>query len=89
MEGARAMEMTTEQLDKCREAFENWWHEVVGFHMRGEGFSTPAEAAWAAWQAAKVTQLLTMTDEQRRKIFSQFCTYCGDKYPNCQCWNDE
>lgn len=30
-----------------------------------------------------------LTDEQRYEVMSNFCTHCGSKNPNCQCWNDE
>jgi hypothetical protein len=33
--------------------------------------------------------LYSLTDEQRADLFRHFCCYCGDKSPDCQCWNDE
>jgi hypothetical protein len=30
-----------------------------------------------------------LSDEERVEVFSKFCRYCGDKNPDCQCWNDD
>ena len=30
-----------------------------------------------------------MNADERTDIFAKYCTYCGDKDPSCQCWNDE
>ncbi len=33
--------------------------------------------------------LLELTGAERRRLFGEFCRYCGTKDPRCQCWNDE
>lgn len=33
--------------------------------------------------------LRKLSDEERREIFSNFCTSCGSENPSCQCWRDE
>jgi len=30
-----------------------------------------------------------LTDDQRLKVFSEFCGSCGSTDRSCQCWNDE
>lgn len=30
-----------------------------------------------------------LTDAQRLEIFKQYCTHCGNKNPQCRCWDDE
>lgn len=30
-----------------------------------------------------------LSEEDRLAVFQQYCTECGTKNPNCQCWNDE
>jgi hypothetical protein len=30
-----------------------------------------------------------MNADERTDVFAEYCTYCGDKNPRCQCWNDE
>jgi len=36
-----------------------------------------------------VARLKMLTDEERKQIFSHFCTNCGSIDPRCQCWNDD
>ena len=36
-----------------------------------------------------VDHLKTLTPEQRKEVFAQFCIHCGSDNPTCQCWNDE
>jgi hypothetical protein len=43
-------------------------------------------ADWLAWLVEKLNEL---TDEERLDVFARYCTYCGRKDPDCQCWNDE
>lgn len=33
-------------------------------------------------------ELDKLTEEERLKIFKQYCIYCGSKDSKCQCWND-
>lgn len=33
--------------------------------------------------------LAMLTEEERKEVFSRFCTECGSYDPECQCWNDE
>lgn len=28
-------------------------------------------------------------DDDRKKVFGEFCVHCGCCDPDCQCWNDE
>lgn len=43
-----------------------------------------------AGELDKVKDLLKrLTDEERMKLFEDYCTYCGAKDPRCQCWNDQ
>lgn len=38
----------------------------------------------------QVIKLLDSMDaDERMDVFAEYCTYCGDKDPSCQCWNDE
>lgn len=38
----------------------------------------------------QVIKLLdSMNADERMDVFAEYCTYCGDKDPSCQCWNDE
>ena len=38
----------------------------------------------------QVIKLLDSMDaDERMDVFAEYCTYCGDKNPKCQCWNDE
>jgi uncharacterized protein YebE (UPF0316 family) len=38
----------------------------------------------------QVIKLLdSMNADERMDVFVEYCTYCGDKDPSCQCWNDE
>ena len=30
-----------------------------------------------------------LNDSERQEVFSKYCPHCGDKNPQCQCWNDE
>lgn len=30
-----------------------------------------------------------LTPEERLQVFSKYCQCCGDKNPECQCWNDD
>lgn len=39
--------------------------------------------------AALMELLRELTDEERQRIFAEFCTYCGATDPTCQCWNDD
>ena len=34
-------------------------------------------------------ELNKLTDEERKEIFDNFCTDCGDENPLCQCTNDD
>ncbi len=36
-----------------------------------------------------VGRLHELSEEDRMKIFTHFCTHCGSDDPSCQCWNDE
>lgn len=36
-----------------------------------------------------VDALDALTDDERLKVFAEYCTHCGAKDPRCQCWNDE
>ena len=38
--------------------------------------------------ADAVNELLKLTQEQRKVVFSKFCTHCGDVDPKCWCWDD-
>jgi len=33
--------------------------------------------------------LKMLSEDERRGLFGEFCTYCGADDPTCQCWNDE
>ena len=33
--------------------------------------------------------LKELTDDERMELFGDYCKYCGDTNPTCQCWNDE
>ena len=33
--------------------------------------------------------LSNLNDEQRMEVFSDYCTHCGCKDPDCRCWDDE
>jgi len=33
--------------------------------------------------------LNSLSDDERMDMFSEYCKYCGENNPNCQCWNDE
>lgn len=35
------------------------------------------------------TLLRELTSDERMELFSDYCKYCGDTDPSCQCWNDE
>jgi len=35
------------------------------------------------------TIMHTLTDDERKSIFDEFCVHCGSKDTRCQCWNDE
>ena len=38
----------------------------------------------------QVIKLLdSMNSDERMDVFAEYCTFCGDKNPICQCWNDE
>ena len=38
----------------------------------------------------QVIKLLdSMNADERMGVFAEYCTYCGDKDPSCQCWNNE
>jgi hypothetical protein len=30
-----------------------------------------------------------LTDDERSDLFNEYCSSCGSKDPECQCWNDE
>lgn len=30
-----------------------------------------------------------LSDDERMELMGNYCKNCGDKNPNCQCWNDE
>lgn len=36
-----------------------------------------------------VALLKTMEPDDRKRVFSEFCTHCGSDDPGCVCWNDE
>lgn len=36
-----------------------------------------------------IAMLDCMSSEDRIDIFGEYCASCGDKDPNCVCWNDE
>lgn len=38
---------------------------------------------------AIISEMKTMTDDERLDIITEFCKYCGDLDSGCQCWNDE
>mgnify|MGYP006935392118 CR=1 FL=1 len=33
--------------------------------------------------------LKTLTDDERKELFGDYCIHCGCDSPCCQCWNDE
>lgn len=33
--------------------------------------------------------LKKLTYDERMDLFEDYCKYCGDPNPSCQCWNDE
>ena len=45
--------------------FEQWWFEREGFGLRAERFTTPDDAARAAWNAALDAAADAVTDHQR------------------------
>lgn len=38
---------------------------------------------------AAIDALAILTPEARMEAMGEFCKYCGDDDPGCQCWNDE
>lgn len=47
------------------------------------------DQAMTADAADIVGALIELSDDERKLIFSYFCTHCGSNNPECQCWNDE
>ena len=39
--------------------------------------------------ARVVAEMLKLDDEERMEVMGEFCKFCGDTDPRCQCWNDE
>jgi rRNA maturation protein Nop10 len=36
-----------------------------------------------------INKLNQLTDDERFKMFLEYCTHCGSKDSNCQCANDD
>lgn len=78
-----------------RSAFKwNWEeflrHPIVGadprsFMVCDEGALEPEPSA----VGQVVTRLRNMSDEQRKEIFSEFCAFCGNDNPGCNCMRDD
>jgi hypothetical protein len=49
------------------------------------GYGKPADEAIAAL----VTLIRGLNDQDRLKVFGNFCTHCGIEDPGCRCWNNE
>jgi len=65
-------------------------------------YSTAIRYGWAVTalyashppiELSAMRSLLSLTDEERMRVFELFCTHCGRIQPEdgrkCQCWNDE
>ena len=68
--------------------------------LRCSNYGTPSSSAmqshlltcnpvqWATVDMI-VTALRQWSQEDRLAVFAEFCRFCGDDDPQCQCWNDE
>ena len=45
-------------------------------------------ASTADMVASIISNLDSLTDEQRHAVFCLYCSCCGGTTPHCQCWND-
>jgi len=61
-----------------------WWVAGAKFMRDASGGDVIKGTMYSA-----INTLDELDEEYRTEVFGHYCTYCGDKDPDCQCWNDE
>lgn len=79
---AQSLKAGTEEIDDL------YWFEENGVHyLDGQGLNDSFEIKSTV--ETIVSLMRRMTEEERMEVIEEFCRYCGDLNPKCQCWNDE